>query len=249
MTHYAMNSERSAVLRASMKSLFESTNYPFELIVIDNGGASDYGDDSDYFESLVALGKINTLITNAKNMHFGYARNQGIALAQGDYICIADNDLLYKKDWLKSCIEALEEFPGEKVYATPMKYPTLMPSTDRYAGGILTRKDGSIVKLNLRAGSNCFVIRRKDLQEIGLFKAHRIAGSLWTDDAVYAGYKALVVPGELVDDLGLRRGYNLKESIPIKLELSNGSVVNFNRDSLYKENDPNYADQKSCFKI
>jgi glycosyltransferase involved in cell wall biosynthesis len=218
-------------MRSSILSLFESTIYPFELIVIDNGGSEE---DSRFFLELCEQGKINTYIRNSDNMSFGYARNQGLSVAQGDYICIADNDLLYKKDWLSECIKVLKAFPEEKIYTTPMEYPT-SGTHWKYDSGFL-ELDGVKYKKNMRAGSNCFVIRREDLKEIGMFDCHRIAGSRWTDNAVHAGYLAVVIPDNLVSDMGLRRGYNLAESIPIKLNLSNGSEVYFNEDDFVKGN-------------
>jgi len=225
ISHWGMNGERSEMMKASLRSLFTSTSYPFELTVIDNGGSIE---DSKYLLKLCEEGKINTYIRNANNMSFGYARNQGLALAQGDYICIADNDLLYKKDWLGESVRLLEAFLDEKVYTTPIHYPTNI-MRERYNVGTL-ELDGKTYQKNMRAGSNCFVVRRKDFEEIGNFMIHRIAGSRWTDAAVRSGYNALVIPECLVEDLGLRKGYALGEWIPIGLKLSNGKEIFFNQD-------------------
>ena len=117
ITHWAMNDERSDVMVKSIASLNEVIKYPYELIVVDNGGSEE---DSEFFNSLVNHGRISTYIRNSNNRHFGYARNQGIAVAQGDYIAIIDNDILHKKDWLTDCIKVLEDNPNEKIYATPI---------------------------------------------------------------------------------------------------------------------------------
>ncbi len=225
MTHWSQNGERSEMLKASLRSLFTSTSYPFELIVIDNGGSDS---DSKFLSGLCEQGKINTYIRNANNMSFGYARNQGLALAQGDYICISDNDLLYKKGWLEESVRLLEAFPEEKIYTTPIHYPTNI-MRERYNVGEL-ELDGVKYQKNMRAGSNCFIARRKDFETLGGFMTHRIAGSRWTDNAVREGYSALVIPGELVEDLGLRKGYNLGQWVPLRIKLSNGKEVFFNSD-------------------
>lgn len=229
MTHFAMNDERSDTMVKSVTSLFESTEYPFEFIVIDNGKSRA---DSEFFLDLVEQGKINTYIRNADNMHFGYARNQGIALAQGDYICITDNDILFKRDWLSECMKVLKAFPNEKIYATPIGYPTPGMKT-RYLRGTL-ELDGVMYDKNMRAGSNCFVIKREDFNIIGKFWIHRIAGSIWTDLAVKKGYLAVVVPGNLITDMGFRRGYDLRASIPVSLTLSNRKKLYFNNDEFKK---------------
>lgn len=243
ITHYAMNGERSEMMRASLKSLFESTNYPYELVVVDNGGSIE---DSRYLLDLCEIRKINTYIRNSNNMHFGYARNQGLAICQGDYICIADNDILYRKDWLKECIDVLEAFPEEKIYTTPIDYPT-NKLRQRYYSGTL-EFNGKTYQRSMRAGSNCFVIRREDFKKVGQFFNHRIAGSKWTDTAVNMGYLAVIIPGKLIDDLGLRKGYGLNESIPITLKLSNGKEIFFNNDGYRRDNvDLEFILQKVSF--
>lgn len=230
ITHYAMNGERSETMRASLNSLIENTKYPYELIVVDNGQSIE---DSEFLLKLANENKIHVYVRNGNNMHFGYARNQGLALSQGDYICIADNDIYYKPGWLEKCIEALNEFRYKNIYATPFDYPTGV-MRERYDKGVL-KKGGVEYRLNSRAGSNCFVIRRFDFKRIGGFGAHRIAGSKWTDAATRLGYDALVIPGGYAIDLGLRRGYNLSQSIPIKLDLQ-GQEFYFNRDEFLKSN-------------
>jgi GT2 family glycosyltransferase len=225
ITHWASNDVRSDTMNISLVSLIKNTDYPHEIIVVDNGGSRA---DSQFFLDLVHEGAITTYIRNTRNMHFGYARNQGMALAQGNYICIADNDIEYKGGWLSKCVEILEAYPEEKIYATPFDYPTSKHIT-RYRTGELEYKGEKYV-LSMRAGSNCFVIRRKDMEEIGGFLAHRVAGSKWTDQAVKKGYNAIVVPGRLAEDLGLRKGYDLASVVPIYLDVLCGEKLYFNED-------------------
>lgn len=229
ITHFHFTDVRSVTMKRSLGSLIENTKYPYELIIVDNGGSEE---DSEFLQSL----KPNVYIRNELNMHFGYARNQGIALSRGDYVCIADNDIIYKKGWLTECVKVLEAFPEEKIYATPIDYPTRVMK-EKYHQGQLKLNENTY-NLSMRAGSNCFVIRKEDLNTIGWFAPHRIAGSLWTDNAVHAGYLAAVVPGEMVFDEGLRAGYNLGESIPIKLRIRNFEDIYFNVDE-FRRDHPN----------
>lgn len=230
---YIPDEERLEMFERSLKSLFETCkDLPVEVIVIDNGGSFQC---SDMLKTYVDLGKIQTLITNSNNMHFGLARNQGIHMAAGDYFCIADNDILYMDGWLEACLRPLQMYPEKALYATPIAYPasTAGKKTRKYLQGELD-VDGEKYELDMRAGSNCFVIHRADFFNIGYFKNHRIAGSLWTDEAVRKGYLAAVTPTQLVADMGLRKGYNLKQPIPICRTLLNGEKVYFNHDE-FKE--------------
>jgi len=225
MTHFAADEVRSSVLRKSITSLIKNTKYPYELVVIDNGGSVT---DSQFLLALSDKGEISTYVKNSHNMHFAYARNQGLELAQGDYISIVDNDLEYKSGWLTECVHILEEFPQKKWYATPLDYPT--PVMKKRYTMELIRHGGEKYILSMRAGSNCFVMRREDFKKIGKFLIHRISGSKWTDKAVRSGYLAVVVPGNLVRDIGLRMGYNLAENLPVYLDVKHDEKIYFNRD-------------------
>jgi len=225
MTHFAADEVRSGMFRTSITSLIKNTKYPYELIVIDNGGSSA---DSQFLSALSDKGEISTYVRNSHNMHFAYARNQGLELAQGNYISIVDNDLEYGSGWLTKCIHILEEFPQKKWYATPLDYPTPVMKI-RYAVETV-KHDEKIYILSMRAGSNCFVMRRDDFKTIGKFLIHRVSGSKWTDKAVRSGYLAVVVPGKLVRDIGLRMGYNLAENLPVYLDVKNDEMIYFNRD-------------------
>jgi glycosyltransferase involved in cell wall biosynthesis len=232
ITSHITNDFRSKAMRTSMDSLIATTrNAPCEIIVVDNGGT--YEKDSTFLNLLCSEGMIHTYIRNSSNLHFGYARNQGIVLANGQYIVIADNDIFYTEGWLEACLKPLQLYPDHKIYSTPLEYPTGMMK-ERYDRGKLD-VEGVEYNLNMRAGSNCMMLRRFDLDKIGHFAHHRIAGTKWTDRAVGMGYLAAVVPGKKVLDLGLRNGYNLGEAIPIKQTLTNGEVIYYNEDEYKRE--------------
>lgn len=223
---YIPDELRAKVFRTSLDSLFLTTkDFPVEIIVVDNGGDKSI---SEYLRQLTEEGKIQTYVYNATNMHFGFARNQGLAMAHGNYIVIADNDILYSSGWLEACWKPLELYPDRKIYSTPVEYPTYKLK-QKYDSGKLD-VDGVEYNLNMRAGSNCFMVRKDDFKKIGQFKIHRIAGSRWTDKAVKLGYLAAVAPNKLITDLGFRMGYNLSIPLPVKRILRNREEVIFNED-------------------
>lgn len=231
ITSYIPNDLRLKMLAASLQSLFDTTkNLPVEIIFVDNGYSDPEFSAVDLLTHYLNMKFITCYIRNAENQHFGEARNQGIAMAKGDYIVIADNDIYYEAGWLESCVDILKAYPDKKIYATPIQYPT-SKMVGRYDCGVLPLGEQEF-RLNMRAGSNCFVIRKKDLDIIGNFLAHRIAGTKWTDKAVKLGYLAAVTPVNMVKDLGLRLGYNLSEAISIKRTLMNGEEVILNQDEL-----------------
>lgn len=209
-------------MKTSIDSLLKTTkNLAVEIIIIENKGVQD---DSSFFIELLNKGDIQCYIKNAENLSFGFARNQGIAMAAGKFFVIADNDILYQEGWLEESIDFLNKYPDKKIYTSYIDYPT----------GILQEKyhQGKLgeTQLSMRAGSNCFVIRREDFFKVGLFKYHRIAGTKWTDEAVKKGYLCAVLPGRKMKDLALRIGYSHNLKIPIKRTLRNGEEIIFNED-------------------
>lgn len=240
MTHWSDNDSRSGFLRKSLESLKMYTTYPYELIVVDNGEKIE---DSQFLLDLAHKGDVNTYIRNHNNMHFGFARNQALRVCNGDYMAIVDNDIIYNPGWLEACIDVLEQNPDKKIYATPV-YNVAHWRPKYWQGSV--EANGKEYKLNMRAGSNAFVIRREDMEYLGDFWIHRVAGTHFTNAAVRSGYLAAVTPEIMVNDFGFRKGYNLNESKPVKVSIHNGDEIYFNGDEFKKYNpDKNYMNQKT----
>ena len=243
ITHFGMNEIRSEILRKSLLSLFPTIRkLPCEVIVVDNG--ENY-EDSQWLLTLAHNNQISTYVRNARNMHFGFARTQGLRLSNGAFIAVCDNDIKYHNGWLEACLRVLKAYPKKKIYATPI-YNVAHWLPKFWAKEVLSVK-GEIYRLNSRAGSNCWVTRREDFEEIGEFLVHRVAGTKWTEEAIGKGFMAAVTPQILVDDMQFREGYNFKKAIPIKITLSNGKEVFFNVDEHRRENKRShkYLEQRS----
>lgn len=201
-----MDDERSQTMRESIQSLLDTAE-ECEIIVVDNGGSLE---DSVWLLSLTHQQQIACYVRNRKNMHFGYARNQALSLCTGDYLVIADNDIEYKPGWWQECRDFLSKHKG-KYLATPIAPDPMNDQPKRYTGDVV---DGW--RLNTRAGSNCFMMRRNDFEKIGLFKIHHIAGSHYVDRYRELDYLMAIMPESKAIDLGLRKGYNIKEKITNK---------------------------------
>lgn len=203
--------KKGDLLRKCIESVLIHTNYPAELIVLDNGGVPD---DSDYLLGKAREGKL-THVRFPSNMHFAYAWNTGAKIATGQYLCFMCNDIEVSPNWLTECIRLLEEHPEEKLIATPIntrrKKTTILPNGNR---------------LNPRAGSNCLVIRRKDFYAIGEWPIHRVGGSIWYNKLINMGYNCIAPPKDLVTDLGWKHGVN-SSGIQVKKILLDGSEVYF----------------------
>lgn len=67
-----------------------STGSDYEVIIIDNGSNPPY-----------EFSKNVKLIRNEENLGFPKAVNQGIEIAQGDWICLLNNDVLVTPYWIE----------------------------------------------------------------------------------------------------------------------------------------------------
>lgn len=209
--------DRSAMLRKCLDSLEKNTDYPAEIIVIDNGGNPD---DSDYLLSLVRRGVINIYVRNKNNMHFGWAWNQGIALATSETILLTCNDILFKPTWLSQTVEAFNSFPNNKLIASPYISPD--KTKHKNPKGMLGK-----FRLNSMAGSNCMLMTKKIYYEIKPMTTHEIAGSHWHRRMNKLGYLVIVPPEDLVEEMAFRHGLNTKQHIQVKQELLDKTEIDF----------------------
>ena len=204
-THWASTDKRSELMRASIESVIE-TCPEAEILVADNGASWD---DSQFLLKLTHEGKIARYIRYRKNMHFWFGRNDCLSVATGEYIVVSDNDIVYAQGWLEDCIGFLDSHPDEKIITSPLK---VIYGQLRYNQKML---DGWM--LNMRAGSNSWVMRRSDYLVLGKFIPSQIAGTHWTSNAVRNGYLTAVMPEPKARDFGKKRspyrGYDIRKEI------------------------------------
>lgn len=218
-THWHQNDFRGQVARSSIESLIATATQPLEIVVVDNGGSIE---DSRYFLDLCEAKKIAHYLRNADNMHFAYAYNQAMKLVGGDYIVFMSNDIVFTPGWLEQCLAPLKK-TDQKFISSPLQYSTGF-IVDRYNKGTY-EVDGLQYRLNMRAGSNCFMIRRKDMIELGEFPVHRIGGTHYTNRLVRAGFLTAVTPVDMAEDVGFRNGFDFTKEVDFKKTLSNGEEL------------------------
>lgn len=194
---WAPTKYRIKLLKNTLTTLRNSTEVPFKLIVVDNGPK----EQTDFLKTQ----EINKHIINKVNMGIGYARNQGIEAASGKYICLLDNDVELKKDWIKESIEALETYPLEKLIVSPFFNAASRKGKRR-------RYLGRIGKYNLwqRAGPACWVLRKSVFDEFGKWSTGNTPGRIYCRNLTRAGYKFIGFDEEKAIHKGKRKSYNFK---------------------------------------
>jgi len=220
---------RPTMLRQCLDSLYKNTDYPTEVIVVDNGGNPD---DSNFLLDEVRAGRIDTYIRYKNNMNFAFAWNQGARVATGDYLCFTCNDLEFHPGWLSTCVSLLEKNSDRKLIATPLI--TRDKNTHSFNKGVL--EDGA--RLNSLAGSNCFITTPKVFKDIGDMPHHRVGGSIWHRRMWTKGYMVIAPPNNLATHLAHRAGTDYRQHIEIERVLLKGEKVNYTYT--YRDPDVDY---------
>lgn len=95
-----------------IKSLSAQTYQDFEILVIDDGSS-----DSSV-RRVQQLGSSKLTLIAQKNSGVSAARNRGIDLAKGDYICFLDADDWYEPAFLQNINELIERFDAASAYCS-----------------------------------------------------------------------------------------------------------------------------------
>jgi GT2 family glycosyltransferase len=93
--------------RQCLDSVFLYTSQaksPFEVIVVDN--ASTDG-TKEYLQGLEKSGMIRA-IYNAENVGFPKGNNQSAEIAQGEYLCLLNNDTIVTAGWLEKMLRCIK---------------------------------------------------------------------------------------------------------------------------------------------
>lgn len=208
--------ERMPLLRQTISSLWTATDYPFELIVVDNGETEDH---TRYLTSEFAAGRIEHLVLNRHNTTANGATDIGVRLSQAEYIAYSANDLRYHRGWLRDCVRALEAMEGKGKFIAVSERGWHKGA--KYELGTV-EIDGEPWLVQNRGDTFNWVLRRKDYYEIGpLGWAHHQDGFQATR-AFELGWRFLCAPRSKVDHLGTRnllrgRGEDHRHYRPDKL--------------------------------
>ena len=90
--------------RLCVASILRHTPQPFELIFVDNASSDGTVD----FLRTVPNSK---LVINSANLGFAGGNNQGLAIAEGDFVVLLNNDAIVTPGWLDALLRPLERDP------------------------------------------------------------------------------------------------------------------------------------------
>jgi GT2 family glycosyltransferase len=106
-------------LKQMMESVEGNTQWPFELIIVDNAstdGTQDYVLNSNL--------KMNgQYIRNEENKGFAIANNIGAKVAKGNFLCFLNNDTIVTNNWLTAMMNVFSEEKAVGVVGARLIHP------------------------------------------------------------------------------------------------------------------------------
>lgn len=99
----------------AIESILAQTYTDYELIIMDDGSK----DDSYEIASKAIEGHLrNCRLFRQENAGVSMARNNGVAVSVGDYLCFLDADDWWEPDFLEEMSKLIVDFPGAGIYGT-----------------------------------------------------------------------------------------------------------------------------------
>lgn len=174
-----------------IESLYKYTK-DFELIIVDNGS----GDGTvEYLKSLPEI----KLITNKENLGFSKGNNQGLKLAEGEYIGFLNNDILLYPNWFEDCKSVFElenaAFVSPK-HINPHFHNTNEKNYIKYFKKIYNNNK-NYEKTFDECQFSCVITKKEVLDKIGWFDENYTPAFFEDNDfkyrAIESGYDCFVI--------------------------------------------------------
>lgn len=105
---------KAAYVGKALQSIFSQTFRDWELIVVDDGSK----DDSAAVAESLLQGVGNAKLLRQQNAGVSTARNNGVAVSQGDYVCFLDADDWWDSSFLEEMDRLISDFPDAGIYGT-----------------------------------------------------------------------------------------------------------------------------------
>ena len=189
-----------------IESIIKNTEYPYRLIVTDNGSEAE---TREYLESLKNDSRLKahdyTLIRNEENLGATKALNQGLRLSKGKYAMILNNDTIMTKGWLSKMVRTAESSkdigivnPNSNNLGS--RAPWWM-SLEKYAERLKKRYKDRYMEMATAVGF-CYMIKREVINKIGILSEEYGLGNFeeteYSIRAARSGYKSVFSLGSYV---------------------------------------------------
>ena len=188
-------------IRDCIESLIRTTQYPYRLIVIDNGSSEEA---SGYLKEVAASGRLDMiLIKPEENLGWIKSINRGLELSKdSEYVSFQNDDTIFTEGWLDEVVSVFEKDPDIGILNPEWEKPEGVTDINKYAAELKTRYAGQTIDIDWCRG-HCFVVRREVIEKLGGYDPVYIP--VYYDDRDYslkalaAGYRCVKAKGAFVD--------------------------------------------------
>lgn len=190
--------------KACIDSIYLKSQYPhFEIIIVDN---DSHDGTIEYLHEISRRHKNIKLILNDDNKGFATANNQGIKIAEGDYIILLNNDTVVTPGWITRLLRYLEDknigmvgpvtnmCGNEAKISVPYNVSTLKGFEKFIKEYYKSHPEQDYFEIDM-LGMFCVALRKETVDEIGLLDEMFKVGTF--EDTDYAqrlkleGYKII----------------------------------------------------------
>lgn len=109
---------KAPYVEKAIRSVLEQTYPHYELIVINDGST----DNSAEIAEKLLEGVTNAKFINQQNSGVATTRNNGVAIAKGEYICFLDADDWWDISFLQEMSQFIKEYPDAGIWGTNYWY-------------------------------------------------------------------------------------------------------------------------------
>lgn len=106
---------KESYIERTLRSVLAQTFVDYELIVVDDG-STDRSYDIAY--QMVGNDLPSRMVVRQKNSGVAVARNKGVSLSTGDYVCFLDSDDWWEPTFLEEMDSLITEYPDAGMYGT-----------------------------------------------------------------------------------------------------------------------------------
>lgn len=153
------------LIEETLESVKNQSYTDFECIIVDDGSTDN---SLEVLTEFIALDERFKLLCKT-NGGLSSARNEGLKLAQGDYIAFLDSDDLWKVDKLKNQIEAVKTKNVDVVFSSIENFNSEENLDVMYyeEGGL--DKYAFLANNPIPGGSSNFLMKRKVFESVGYY--------------------------------------------------------------------------------
>jgi GT2 family glycosyltransferase len=207
-----VNYNGQGLITACLRALEAQSFRDFEIIVVDNASLDDSLYEVQTFLKESPIAPLVKVIPLGRNSGFAGGNIEGLKYANGEYICLLNNDTEADKSWLEELAKVMDDHPAVGICASKMiVHGTDMidSAADGYARILKGYKRGEgegsekfgQQEYVFGACAGAALYRRRMLNEIGFFDEDFFLIYEDTDLSFRAqlyGWKVLYVPAALV---------------------------------------------------